>query len=274
MDFSNKGNDVFDNGDRAVMVEIDSLGHAEGEAGDDGGDESAQVVLPHGFEESELKGILEALLFVSQDPLSLDRFTSVLGGVSKEEVKRAIRVLEKDLEQPGRPLQLVEVAGGYRLVTRAEYSPWIKRLEKAKPAQKLSRSALEALAIIAYKQPIVRGEIEGIRGVETSGVLRTLLERKLIRMVGRKEVPGRPIMYGTTKFFLEHFGLRDLSGLPPLKEFTELGESEQVPLPVGEELLSGEEPLEEAMETEITSELVETMDSLPPPEGEELPPDS
>ncbi len=105
-------------------------------------------------------------------------------------------------------------------------------MDKAKSAAKLSRSALESLAIIAYKQPIVRSEIEDIRGVETSGVVRTLLERKLVRIVGRKEVPGRPIMYGTTKYFLEHFGLNDLSQLPPLREFKELGESEQAKLPM------------------------------------------
>ena len=101
-----------------------------------------------------------------------------------------------------------------------------------KTAAKLSRSALESLAIIAYKQPLVRSEVEEIRGVETSGVLRTLLERKLVRIVGRKEVPGRPIMYGTTKFFLEHFGLSDLSQLPPLREFKELGEAEQSLFPM------------------------------------------
>jgi len=117
-------------------------------------------------------------------------------------------------------------------MTKQEYAPWIKCLDKAKSAAKLSRSALESLAIIAYKQPIVRSEIEEIRGVETSGVVRTLLERKLVRIIGRKEVPGRPIMYGTTKFFLEHFGLNDLSQLPPLREFKELGESEQSLLPM------------------------------------------
>jgi segregation and condensation protein B len=131
----------------------------------------------------------------------------------------------------------VQVAGGYRLVTKQEYGPWLKRMDKAKAAQKLSRSALESLAIIAYKQPLVRSEIEEIRGVETSGVLRTLCERKLVRIVGRKDVPGRPIMYGTTKFFLEHFGLQDLSQLPPLREFKELGESEQALLPIEEEPL-------------------------------------
>ncbi len=185
--------------------------------------------------ERELKAILEAMLFVSSEPLSLTRFVSVLGDVTKTEVERVLRVLGEELQQEGRGVQLAEVAGGYRLVTKPEYATWIKRLDKAKSTAKLSRSALESLAIIAYKQPIVRSEIEEIRGVETSGVVRTLLERKLIRIVGRKEVPGRPIMYGTTKYFLEHFGLNDLSQLPPLREFKELGESEQALLPMEDE---------------------------------------
>jgi segregation and condensation protein B len=155
--------------------------------------------------------------------------------VSKAEVEQALKRLEADLAQEGRGIQLVKLAGGYRLVTKAEYAPWLKRLDKAKAAQKLSRSALESLAIIAYKQPLVRAEIEQIRGVETSGVLRTLLERKLVRIVGRKEVPGRPIMYGTTKFFLEHFGLQDIAQLPPLREFKELGEAEQGLFPMEQE---------------------------------------
>jgi len=180
----------------------------------------------------DLQAILEALLFVSSEPLSLTRLVSVMENVSKVEVEEALRHLGHALEQEGRGVRLAVVAGGYRLVTKQDYGSWIKRLDKAKTAAKLSRSALESLAIIAYKQPLVRSEIEEIRGVETSGVLRTLLERKLVRIVGRKEVPGRPIMYGTTKFFLEHFGLSDLSQLPPLREFKELGESEQSLLPM------------------------------------------
>ena len=186
--------------------------------------------------ERELKAILESLLFVSPEPLSVVRLVSVLGDVTKAEVERTLRSLGEELEQEGRGIRLVEVAGGYRLVTKQEYAPWIKRLDKAKSVTKLSRSALESLAIIAYKQPLVRSEIEEIRGVETSGVVRTLLERKLVRIVGRKEVPGRPIMYGTTKFFLEHFGLNDLSQLPPLREFKELGEAEQALLPMDDAL--------------------------------------
>jgi segregation and condensation protein B len=185
----------------------------------------------------ELKAILEAVLFVSPEPVPVARLMSIVGTVSKTEVVQALDILAHDLNQEGRGIQLVQVAGGYRLVTKQEYGPWLKRMDKARTAQKLSRSALESLAIIAYKQPLVRSEIEEIRGVETSSVLRTLCERKLVRIVGRKDVPGRPIMYGTTKFFLEHFGLQDLSQLPPLREFKELGESEQALLPIEEESL-------------------------------------
>ena len=224
----------------------------------------------------ELKAILEAILFVSPEPVPVARLMSIVGTVSKAEVVQALEILTHDLDQPGRGIQLVQVAGGYRLVTKQEYGLWLKRMEKAKATQKLSRSALESLAIIAYKQPLVRAEIEEIRGVETSGVLRTLCERKLVRIVGRKDVPGRPIMYGTTKFFLEHFGLQDLSQLPPLREFKELGESEQSLLPIEDESpeavetsetpYSGELPLTNdlaegevpvAFEAETNGELIE-----------------
>jgi len=188
----------------------------------------------------ELLALLEALLFVSGEPVSLVRLTTVIATVSKAEVEEALKTLQVQLERDGRGIQLVKLAGGYRLVTKPDYAPWLKRLDKAKSAQKLSRSALESLAIIAYKQPLVRAEVEEIRGVETSGVIRTLLDRKLVRIVGRKEVPGRPIMYGTTKFFLEHFGLQDLSQLPPLREFKELGEAEQALLPIEETEMVGE----------------------------------
>jgi segregation and condensation protein B len=207
----------------------------------------------------ELKAILEAVLFVSPEPVPVVRLMAILGTVSKAEVVQALGILTHDLDQDGRGIQLVQVAGGYRLVTKQEYGPWLKRMDKAKAPQKLSRSALESLAIIAYKQPLVRSEIEEIRGVETSGVLRTLCERKLVRIVGRKDVPGRPIMYGTTKFFLEHFGLHDLSQLPPLREFKELGDSEQALLPIEEESLEVVETSETPSSEEfaVTSDLAE-----------------
>jgi segregation and condensation protein B len=229
---------AHETGDR-VLAETSSVigdnivtGNAAKGVGIEGVNDQAEAV-----DARELKAILEAVLFVSPEPMSVARLMSILGTVSRTEVVQALGLLTHDLDQDGRGIQLVQVAGGYRLVTKQEYGPWLKRMDKAKAAQKLSRSALESLAIIAYKQPLVRAEIEEIRGVETSGVLRTLCERKLVRIVGRKDVPGRPIMYGTTKFFLEHFGLQDLSQLPPLREFKELGDSEQALLPIEEESL-------------------------------------
>jgi segregation and condensation protein B len=188
----------------------------------------------HQVDRRELKAIVEALLFVSPEPVSLERLVGVFGTVSKQEIQEAIQSLRQELDRDRRGLQVVELAGGYQMVTRLEHAPWIRRFVKAKATPKLSRSALEALAIIAYKQPIGRAEIEQIRGVEVSGVLRTLLERKLIRIVGRKDVPGRPILYGTTKLFLQQFGLSDLSQLPPLREIRELGEPEQTRVPAEE----------------------------------------
>src|SRR5216117_388593 len=176
---------------------------------------------------SGLKGILEAILFVSGEPLSLDRMLGVVEGVAREELMSALRALQADYAAEGRGLQLVEVAGGFQIATRLDCAPWIKRLERAKEGARLSRSAMETLAIIAYKQPLVRSEIEQIRGVDTAGVLRTLLDRRLVRIVGRKDIPGRPIMYGTTKQFLQSFGLKDLSDMPALRDLKELGEPEQ-----------------------------------------------
>jgi segregation and condensation protein B len=225
----------------------------EGTSADDapaGSDESARL---QALEERELKAILESLLFVSAEPVPLERLMVVLGTVSKSELRQALQSLREDFDRAGRGLQMVELAGGFQIVTRAEHAPWIKRLARAKASPKLSRSAMESLAIIAYKQPIVRAEIEQIRGVEVSTVLRTLLERKLIRMVGRKDVPGRPIMYGTTKLFLQQFGLSDLSQLPPLREFKELGEAEQAMLPVDDGLPIGGQEIVAAGPSEDSS---------------------
>ena len=178
----------------------------------------------------DIKATLEALLFVSHDPLTMEKLASVLEGVPKSTLKTTMQVLQDEYEQVGRGLLITEVAGGFVMVTRPEHSAAIKRLSKAKTSTKLSRSALEAMAIISYKQPITRSEIEKIRGVETSGVLRTLLDQKMIRIVGRQEIPGRPILYGTGKQFLQRFGLRDLRDLPPLKELKDLGASESLSL--------------------------------------------
>jgi segregation and condensation protein B len=247
--------------DDIVLAETESAIERDGVPNDAAKDAVVEALNSQAaaIDTRELKAILEAVLFVSPEPVPVARLMSIVGTVSKAEVVQALEILRHDLDQHGRGIQLVQVAGGYRLVTKQEYGPWLKRMEKAKATQKLSRSALESLAIIAYKQPLVRAEIEEIRGVETSGVLRTLCERKLVRIVGRKDVPGRPIMYGTTKFFLEHFGLQDLSQLPPLREFKELGESEQALLPIEDEPPEGVETSETPYSGElpITSDLAE-----------------
>src|SRR6266540_6413954 len=155
----------------------------------------------------------------------------------------ALRALQADYAAEGRGLQIVEVAGGFQIATRPDCAPWIKRLERTKAGAKLSRSAMETLAIIAYKQPLVRGEIEQIRGVDTAGVLRTLLDRRLIRIVGRKDIPGRPIMYGTSKQFLQAFGLNALSDLPALRDIKDIKEAEPFTLPnVDPESEAGPDP--------------------------------
>ena len=175
---------------------------------------------------SGLKGILEAILFVSGEPLSVDRMLGVVEGVSRAELVSALQARRADYAVEGRGLQLVEVAGGFQIATRPDCAPWIKRLERAKEGARLSRSAMETLAIVAYKQPVVRAEIEQIRGVDSAGVLKTLLERRLIRIVGRKDAPGRPILYGTTRQFLQAFGLKDLADLPALRDIKELKDAE------------------------------------------------
>lgn len=179
------------------------------------------------MEDHEIKPIIESLMFVSGDPISIDRLHDVLPTVDKAKIRALLEELKFDYARSNRGLQVVEVAGGYQITTRIEMAPWIKEMEKVKAAARLSKPGLETLAIIAYKQPVTRAEIEQIRGVDAAGVLKTLMERKLVKIVGRKEVAGRPMMYGTTREFLQYFGLADLTGLPTLKEFTEVVEAER-----------------------------------------------
>jgi segregation and condensation protein B len=169
----------------------------------------------------KLKAIIEALLFMADKPLSVSQLRQVTDA-DKAEVIHCLEGLEAEYQSLDRGIQLVKVAGGYQLCTRPELAPWVKRLYRARQLKRLSQPALETLAIIAYRQPIIRAEIEAIRGVDVSGILRMLLERSLVRIVGRRKVPGRPIMYGTTQEFLLHFGLEDLSCLPKLEELKEL----------------------------------------------------
>ncbi|HSO19018.1 MAG TPA: SMC-Scp complex subunit ScpB [Desulfosarcina sp.] len=172
----------------------------------------------------ELKHIIESLLFVSDAPLTMDHLKGILEGEETAAIREAVDALIVEYAQRDGGYVLKQVAGGYQFRTQGRYNEWIKRLVKPN-APRLSRAALETLAIVAYNQPIIRSDIEHIRGVDSGGVLRMLMERKLIRVLGRKEIPGRPLIYATAKHFLDVFELKDLKDLPTPKEIEELGKS-------------------------------------------------
>ncbi len=174
---------------------------------------------------SHLAAVLECVLFTAETPLSLNRVAEIFPNQSQQEWQEALDELCAQYDGAGHGVFVAEVAGGYQLRTRSEYASWIVQTRPANP-QRLSQAALETLAVIAYKQPIIRAEIEAIRGVDVSGVLRQLLEKGLIQMLGRKDIPGRPILYGTTATFLEVFGLKDLRSLPTQEELQALAEEE------------------------------------------------
>jgi segregation and condensation protein B len=210
---------------------------------------------------AELKAILEALIFASPEPLTPKAIDKLVDSEPKEDVQAALEDLKRDYERPG-GLQLVEVAGGLQIVTRPELHEWVRRLFHERSTQKLTVQALETLAVIAYKQPITALEIGEIRSVNTSGVLTTLLERHLIKIVGRKQVVGRPFLYATTKEFLIRFGLNDLTDLPKVEDMAEaLG----FDMPLLVERAPSEDilPLEEPDRPEVQPDLD---DDLPPHE--------
>ena len=188
-----------------------------------------------------IKHIIESLLFVAEEPLTVDRLKGILTQAETADIRSAAAELAMEYEQRGGGFYLDEVAGGYQIRTRPEYTEWIKKLIQPKPLR-LSKPALETLVIIAYKQPIIRSDVEHIRGVDCGGVLRVLLERKLIRVLGRKEIAGRPLIYATTKRFLEVFDLKSLKDLPTPKEIEELGAA------------AGEESAARMLDTAATSE--------------------
>lgn len=191
--------------------------------------------------ESPLHHIVEAVLFASQKPVSIKELTAIFKGAAdaakenpfvachakpkQEDFQEAIRKLEDEYRETGRAFEVRESAAGWQLVTRADFSPWLRQIFPENRAPRLSAPALETLAIIAYRQPITRADIEAIRGVSIDGVMQTILDRGLIRIAGRSEVPGRPLLYETTQFFMEHFGLKDLDDLP------NAGELRSIPLP-------------------------------------------
>lgn len=168
-----------------------------------------------------LKAIVESLIFVHEQPLSVDRLAQILEEFERADIRIALEDLADDYAGHERGIVLEQVAGGYQFRTRPEHGDYIRRLSKTKGV-KFSQSALETLAIIAYRQPITRAEVEYLRGVDSGGVLKSLMEKKLLKILGKKDVPGKPLIYGTTKEFLELFSLKDLNALPSLKEIQEL----------------------------------------------------
>ncbi len=173
--------------------------------------------------------ILEGLLFVSGEPLTISTLQDFLPEATPQDVRRWIDLLNRAYLDTGRVFRIIEVAGGFQIVTREELDPWIEGLCASKRAAALSRAAMEALTIVAYRQPVNRAEIERIRGVDSHAVLRTLLGRGLVRVSGRAKTPGRPLLFTTTKAFLEEFGLRDLDDLPSEEEIEQLVEKSLAP---------------------------------------------
>lgn len=178
------------------------------------------------LDQEEFKFAIEALLFASERPLTLLEIAQAFSG--EEEVgptdavlRRSLEVLRNDYESQRRGFRLLEIAGGYQLVSDPRFSETLKRFYQSRIKKRLTQAALETLSVIAYRQPVTRADVEFVRGVNIDGALKSLLEKDLIRITGRKDVPGRPMLYGTTRQFLEHFGLKSVADLPPLKAYGE-----------------------------------------------------
>jgi segregation and condensation protein B len=195
------------------------------------------------MEREQIESIIESLLFVAGEPVSLKRMCEIVNEAERAEVQAALDGIVRRCEAADRGLRVLEVAGGYQLQTASENSPWVGRLLQSRPIR-LSRASLETLAIVAYKQPVTRAEIDEVRGVDSGGTLKTLLEYGFLRIAGRKDVPGKPIIYATDKRFLEFFRMKSLSELPTLREMEEIQEEQ-----LAESIRQGTLPLDESAET-------------------------
>jgi len=170
--------------------------------------------------ENNLKSVIEALLFTSEKPLTLERIKAVLN-LETTEIRKILEELSHDYTSGNRGIRVIEIAGGFQMITAPDFAPFLKKLYKDRRVEKLSKPALETLAIIAYKQPVTKLEVESIRNVNVDGVIDNLLEKDIIRVAGRKNTPGRPYVFGTTRQFLEYFGLNSLDELPKIENFQE-----------------------------------------------------
>ncbi len=166
----------------------------------------------------EVKRIVEALLFAVQEPISVRKISEIVEGTEAKEIREVIQQLREEYDSHDRVFQIEEIANGFQLLSRPEYHEWISKIRKKSGESKLSQQALETLSIIAYKQPIIRADIEAIRGVQSGQMIRTLIEKGLVKITGRDEVLGRPLLYGTTTKFLDHFGLKSIKDLPKVED--------------------------------------------------------
>ncbi len=179
------------------------------------------------MEDNNLKSAVEALIFASERPITTEQIKKVLGALDTPGVNKIIAELKTEYETQNRGIRLIEIAGGFQMITSSNFAPFLKKLFKNRYNDKLSKPALESLAIIAYKQPLTKAEIESLRNVNVDGVMKSLLEKNLIRICGRKKIPGRPFVFGTTREFLEHFGLKSLAELPKMEDFAVLAEEQE-----------------------------------------------
>ncbi len=179
------------------------------------------------MEENNLKSATEALIFASEKPITVEQIKKVLDGLDAASINRIIAELKNEYEVQNRGMRIVEIAGGFQMITNSNFAPFLKKLFKNRNSEKLSKPALESLAIIAYKQPLTKAEIESLRNVNVDGVMKSLVDKNLIRICGRKKVPGRPFVFGTTREFLEHFGLKSLQDLPKMEDFTVLAQEKE-----------------------------------------------
>ena len=176
------------------------------------------------MEENNLKSAVEAIIFASEKPVTLEQIKKVLDNPDYGELRKIIEGLKSEYQEQNRGFRITEIAGGFQMNACTAFAPFLRKLFKNRGADKLSKPALESLAIIAYKQPLTKSEIESLRNVNVDGVMKNLVDKNLIRICGRKKIPGRPFVFGTTREFLEHFGLKSLEDLPKIEDFTALAQ--------------------------------------------------
>lgn len=191
------------------------------------------------MEDNNLKSAVEALIFASEKPITTDQIKKVLGDLDTSSINKIIMELKNDYETQNRGIRIIEIAGGFQMITSSNFAPFLKKLFKNRYSDKLSKPALESLAIIAYKQPLTKAEIESLRNVNVDGVIKSLVDKNLIRICGRKKIPGRPFVFGTTREFLEHFGLKSLQDLPKMEDFTVLAQEKEAQIDI-EPITQGE----------------------------------